>query len=1367
MSIVQLQAGSVPDSIRTAVVEQGVASGESFQLLAESLSYFDVDLPDNARGVPVASFYKVAENLVSRGLPTRPSLLVEGWVNEQMGKAGIEVVRDANAKKTGSIRFSITQDEPFCELLWRALHVVDPNLVVERPARHVGYFGPTYGSAEERLFFEQGIETCMPSFVKQLIESERSIESVLLHSPQCAETTTEDAARFKGQRIDYSLEILYGRNGRHGFVFEVDGSQHGEARNVQLDERRDASLANAGYRTMRVPARAADEPAQYLGPVMEACREAGSYLSILYENTSRPLVQEENGIVAMNGALVSFACSRVAKAMLRMINEGSLDTSALSWRIVFVERDIPCGELALNDLTETVNALAVLCGERGIPDIELTVVSRRELASMLSEPSSPCLDGKFDLLIDHAILSRSFENPDLPFVDADCRCTIRSAKSVSTKRRFCVDEDIAYHPLGRLAVVDDEEVFQEYQDRVAVLEKLLRDVFRKEGFRPGQVRILDRSLQCKSAIGLLPTGSGKSLTYQLAALLQPGVCVVVDPLKSLMRDQHRGLLANGLDGAVYINSSLNVVERENAVRRMIEGEVLFSFISPERFQSESFRSELGKGSSRGGVSFSYCVIDEAHCVSEWGHEFRTSYLRVGESARRFCKSWGRESVPMVALTATASYDVLADIQRELDIEGEDSLVTLSADEMKRKELTYRVVEVGRGGAVDSSRMGERDAKRAVGEWKQGALEDLLRSIDVANEPTLVFCPHKNGPFGVNNLDGAVTPNVDDGTWLSGRFMGSSGETMKEQRENELSNEQTQDGFVSGDISLLYATKAFGMGIDKPDIRNVCHINFPSSIEGYYQEAGRAGRDRERSTCTILYCPQRFGCFRENSLDAELLLSFHRNSFRGQDFEKYQLYELLSEIRFPRRSMLAERVESELTGRYEVASCNIWTKEELGLVRLYVNDGFGFFDMSSEELPYRKGEKSLDEDSVEAVRDIIRNAQRSGDAMPGVHVEPGIEKELSVREPGERFYVRVPFENDTATRIREMLVGVNAELDCEERLILKAASFCVGGEEFINKLGKELGRRLGIRGPYSLLPPQAVDFILGNKLFYKIRNQESTMKAVYRLLCIGVIEDYTIDYNAGEVTCLVERKGDNEYQACLREYLKKYFASERVDKELVSLDSRPGRSMIQKCLNLLIEFTYSEIAAQRRSSIEAMEEACRYGLDGPDDNSFEDYIMMYMSSRYARRQYLPADTENGNRESFDVVEKYIDLVRTDKGGEINNLKHLRGAATLLHAQRPENYVFLLLRAFSTFVLDKGKERFVDQAIGEAMDGFDRLMLVEEMAASDMLVLVDRFAEKVALFDEEAAEAVEDVKLALYHQTQLNWLKTYAKEKPYGA
>ena len=232
----------------------------------------------------------------------------------------------------------------------------------------------------------------------------------------------------------------------------------------------------------------------------------------------------------------------------------------------------------------------------------------------------------------------------------------------------------------------ENETYFEIPETKECLTFFLQNIFRKKEFREGQLPILNRALQGKSVIGLLPTGGGKSLTYQLASMLQAGVTIVIDPIKSLMQDQYDNLLKNGIDTCNFINSKLSREEKSIATSQVTNSKVIFSFVSPERLQIEEFRNSL-KEMLKNNVYFSYCVIDEVHCVSEWGHDFRTSYLSLGKNAIEFCKTKNKKFIPIFGLTATASFDVLSDVERELSGNG---LIDIDTDAIVRFENTNRV-----------------------------------------------------------------------------------------------------------------------------------------------------------------------------------------------------------------------------------------------------------------------------------------------------------------------------------------------------------------------------------------------------------------------------------------------------------------------------------------------------------------------------------------------------------------------------------------------------------------------------------------------------------------------------------------------------
>lgn len=1562
MNQTQFQAGYILDGINDSL--KTIDKSKEVKGLLKHLSCFDVETNCNISSNSSDSFASVIHNLIVRGIPTRPSVFIENEFLEAFQKFKID---DSDfTKQLGNIYYEPKLTEVEQNSIFSALHIIDPRIKLNKE----NYKGQL-GSDFEKDFITKYLPENDIGFLAQVLEPQRKLSTIV---------KPEVAPSVNSQQVDFSIEFPYqqyedttvfGEKKRRyynrGLVVEIDGEKwHSSEAQRLLDRWRDNCVNGNKWEVKRIKK---VEDIQGFKTFVDS----STSLSVLRQNYKNNL--SGNWLDILQLTLSSFAIARVQKTIIELILSNNLNLEAKQWSILAIERDVPCVALAIEDLKRHFKYLFALAGkEQYFPTIDLQILSTEEFANSKLHKTKPELIDKFrserefDLIIDISVLQRrGILKTEIPF-NGKCKVIIRSSHYVNSERKLYTSDFIDYQPVTKKLENETYDAIPEAEER---LTYFLKNIFRKEKFREGQLPILNRALQGKSVIGLLPTGGGKSLTYQIASLLQAGVTMVIDPIKSLMQDQYDNLVKNGIDSCNFINSKLTREEKTFATNQVVESKVLFTFVSPERLQIKDFRTSLHE-MLKNQVYFSYCVIDEVHCVSEWGHDFRTSYLSLGRNAIEHCKTKNKETIPIFGLTATASFDVLSDVERELSGNG---LVDIDTDAIvrfentNRTELQYQIVEtkvdfkrdedfkfridreteielpvqpimgnvkfqVGEAKQAELVSVVEKipddisflnnqsdeilewtlktfysdqyDEKRISEEEKKELIKKLLPNIKIENFDTnsfynsikyhnvsiyknggIVFCPHRTHLFGVTDKfkfdkydedkydehgniihrrgDFVLDKNgnkvklplskhkavadalIRTGKYEVGIFMGSSDVDEKVGKEIEAESFGNQRKFIENKQNIMVATKAFGMGIDKPNVRFTVHVNIPQSIESFVQEAGRAGRDRKMALSTILFNEQKVAIFNQKCFeklkseiseeasnllkelkdkkffkeevpeilkaigneeltqnekkileslgeiftDKDNLLHFHNNSFKGQEKEMVVINELLEEILLPSKNNLYSLTE-EL--KEEIDNQEVYLKLDLNNNRIYVNEifpkGFGFINLNG--LTPNTRFATFDQLYSKQVLDFLIAEIKS--KFPLYNDTEQLKKWLNLKEAGSSeigiekrlneidFHqevkpeIVIPFENKYADKNIfheefKALFKTTITEKASDEVILNSIEGTF--ENYLKNIKEELNIEI---------KTNENDLEILKQLYYSPRKKPDTDKAIFRLSSIGIIDDYTVDYNKNCYTLSIVKKTDDEYIEHLKVFMRKYYSANRVESEIENVYTAKGDTILQKCLSFLTNFVYEEIAKKRKRSIDDMILACEYGLRDNGNEEFKEFIHLYFNSKYARQNYaynsrtsgkevsasLKDDVLNKDGFSFDIVWKYIEAVNEDRSGsQIDNTKHLRGATLLLFRDKLENEnngALHLLKSFSLFVIGlNNNPNLIEEAKGSLTLGFKLFrdkytnLTFEELSQN-----IEKYKRKIienANNSKEVTKILDVIIEELYLEFHNDWLKKF--------
>lgn len=1072
-----------------------------------------------------------------------------------------------------------------------------------------------------------------------------------------------------------------------------------------------------------------------LSNVFKASEKRIKYGGISYPVSDTKAVNRHEDLLIQ----IPLGIARVQKTVIEALLANKLDIADQSWDILVKECDVPCSALALSELADMFNHLCALSKDFDVlkfPKINLTIISPKHCKSSLhlgntvyERVTQADREREYDLVIDIAVNELSCPK-DVEFSEFkaknDCYFNIRSSRTAYTEREVFTTDLIDYKALTTLNQRGEHEIIGEICEHLKYFLQLL---FRKKDFRPGQLPILNRAMQNRGVIGLLPTGGGKSLTYQLAAMLQPGVTVVIDPLKSLMEDQYDGLISAGIDCCTYINSELPPEKKMQHESMMELSQVLIVFMSPERLCIFEFRQRL-KNMHDVGVYFAYGVIDEVHCVSEWGQDFRFSYLHLGRNLYNYVlpkKEGGH--ISLFGLTATASFDVLADVERELTGNGKfpiDPDAVVRYENSNRLELQYKIervpidfqpdyklsftldpglpypVKVGKT-INDKERKGDFlkryitripayvrelqtdeaihnimsrfQERESLSEMPSGALridfeDDYFQHSKEYNSAGIIFCPHvgANSKSGISVIgNGASLSTICEvGTFYGGNddgaFTNESMSNMKRFRDNKL--------------PIMVATKAFGMGIDKPNVRYTINVNYSNSLENFVQEAGRAGRDRKMALSVILMSDYDLVRIKQDCTCYEYPVQMlKRKWFRREDLknilEHYGVTSFVEsdlDVCNPLTDLVQiacpNKTEDGKPLWWQCHSCPDVLKRDCDMQHLPEDFRWDYIHLSDLERYVRQNRLHIPKDNYR---------YQSPDFNVVMYFFDNNFK-------GERYE-------------KKQMVDILHKSPVSFQIMRKDGTIGLtqNGFGIINAIN-----------PLNI-EERAIVYLEYTKMTFA-----DVAKAIYRMCIIGLIDDFTQEYRAngaGRFRIVSQKRKPGGYYLKLREYLLRYFAEDRADFEVERASVRKVGAAwpeVYRCLSYLTEFIYDKIALKRRRAIDDMRNFCMIGINGRENwrdtnEELKDEIYFYFNSKFARHGYttdndepfsLLDDTGEGKVSSFDILYKYMRVVDDDvigvSGSPMDSLKHLQGAVRLIRRGVTDNNGALSLLGVFSFI-----------------------------------------------------------------------------------
>ncbi|MBN2893748.1 MAG: hypothetical protein JXL97_17900 [Bacteroidales bacterium] len=1299
--------------------------------LLKYLSYFDLQANSDLSITNSDPIVAVVNNLISRGLPTLPSTFIEDRIANTFIKSN--KVTDLN-----DFTYKFVNDELHPEII-RSLYIIDPRFKVENIDK--SFFE---NNTISEALFKEFIPVNIGEFFVQLLTKKRKISNIYENSENRLNISASQKDSLENDFFDFSVELPYLIKDNSGLTINFESTsehdkdfKHQEIIDDALKSLKwslNAKLSGFNYETI-------DEEAQ---KIIDFTFD--EYFDILRKNYKSPLYNHDFGLNAMQIALTPLAVARLQKTILTYILAGNLHLSAKEWKIAVVERDVPAAFLAVEDLSNTFNHLFNLEGKnRKLPKIDLSIFytdefETAELNVLYQGKIVPLEDfdssEKYDLVIDLSVLLRSNLDFEELKTDSTNVAKIRSVDYIEGERNFVTENNINYQlNFFDRANKSKEEKKLENETKES-LNYFFKNLFRKNELNYLQLRFIHKILTPHNSLAVLPAKENRDILYKFISLLQPGITIIVTPLMSTLKFQFDSLRKLNIDAASYFSASTQkIFDKYSALRKLENGQTLFNYVTPDRLHLTEYRQTV-KTAIHNNLKISYVVVDEAHCASEWSHDFRPLY---GTVMNNFRIMFDNKNMPVLSCyTETASYDVVLDLMANFDIDEQNTIKIDSS--VGNLNLKFKSVDTEYFSDIEDSITALENSKA----------DDIKGDID--KESVVYSYKPKQ-----------VKQRLENDDLISGLFSGSIGDRL-----HTISTLKSSESFknyqkyINKEVDVLYSTFSLGIGCDI-NAKKVFFQNIPVSTESFIQTLGRFYNSNDVS-CFLRYGIGKYSITQDEiTIEEDGSLREMQYSFEvsNEELQRQRIFETLN-LNTKKELRIVSEILSRITYSTESISdilirrirysfdqwVRIESQPQIEPTKLYVYDfndeNLGYIDFESNTLVNMasSSKKELADQILAFLRFDIEKIVSNGieiffiiDDKIEVSSSEGINSIWASLKKGEQATLTVEFYNNAANELINKLKNEN-EIEIKLNQVIDIYEYSLDVDDFL----------AGFRELSELTKEQykALNVEIQN-LYWNFRNFFDTLHAIHKLYTVGIVEDFIIDYQNQQFTLIFTKRTETEIINHIYHKIAPFVTKNKAFEVYEKLPKVKGQSIIEKAVNFYEKYSYEYISKKRKDSYDFINNIVR-DYTG-DENHVKPLLNNYFSAKYI------LEFENKLDQNFDYIEKIF----SEKDIFKDDLLHMNKSSELLLNTHTDNSNLLIINGLTSILVYADDDELITQSIEKLAKGLN--LYREKTNNPNIDKKLNWILNLVSKFNLETRSKVETYLLLKIHS---NWISSFNKK-----